>query len=70
MKISLQELSKFITTNTYNHPESKKLLAESFIQNEKWDEARNTIKSLLEHKPDPNTVRPHSHILHMFPQNI
>jgi len=52
MKISLQELSKFITTNTYNHPESKKLLAESFIQNEKWDEARNTIKSLLEHKPE------------------
>jgi len=51
MKISYFELAKFITSNSSDNSQSKILLTETLIEEQDWINARNQIKSLLEHKP-------------------
>ncbi len=51
LKISYLELVKYIVTNAKDNYESRILLAESYIDNQNWDDARLQIKSLLSHKP-------------------
>lgn len=51
MKISFYELAKSITYNSTNHPLSRILLTESLIEKQDWENARNQIKTLLEHNP-------------------
>ena len=52
MKIPYYELAKFITSSSPNTFDSKILLTESLIENENWQEAKQQLSSLLEHKPD------------------
>ena len=51
MKVSYYEMSKFITSNLLENPETRILLTEALIEENNWTDARNQIKSLLEHKP-------------------
>ena len=51
MKSSYFELAKFITSNSSDNSQSKILLTETLIEEQDWINARNQIKSLLEHKP-------------------
>lgn len=51
MNISLLKLVETITQSNQNIFESKILLAEAFIESKNWEKARNTLNSLLEHKP-------------------
>ena len=51
MKISYFGMAKFITANSSDNPESRILLTETLIEEQNWTDARNQIKSLLEHKP-------------------
>ena len=51
MKIPYFELAKFITSNSSNDYESIIMLTETLIEEENWINAKNQIKSLLEHKP-------------------
>ena len=51
LKISYLDLVKHIVSNTKDNYESRILLAESYIENQSWDDARLKIKSLLNHKP-------------------
>jgi HemY protein len=45
------ELVKYITDVSYKSEESIKLMVEAFIENKKWDNARNYIKDLLDARP-------------------
>ena len=51
MKVSYYEISKFITSNLLDNPETRILLTEALIEENNWTDARNQIKLLLEHKP-------------------
>ena len=51
LKISYLELVKYIVANTKDNYETQILLAESYLDNQSWDNARLQIKSLLSHKP-------------------
>ena len=51
LKISFYELAKFITKGSPSVFESKILLSESLIENEKWEDAKKHLEPLLEHKP-------------------
>ena len=49
--INFNKLVTDITYKSKESEESKKLIAESLIADEKWNEARKTLSELLEHKP-------------------
>ena len=51
LKISYLELVKHICSNAKDNYETKILLTECHIEKQSWNEARNQIKSLLDHKP-------------------
>ena len=51
LKISFYELSLLITKGINDQFESRILLSESSIEEEKWENAKNYLKPLLEHKP-------------------
>ena len=45
------ELVKYVIGSTSSNNESKMLLIEAYINDKKWDEARNHIKSFIDTKP-------------------
>jgi len=49
--IEFKSLVKYITKSTQDNEESKILLTEASIESKHWDEARDHIKSLLDHQP-------------------
>ena len=51
LNLSFSELTKIIVSNDYDIKESKILLAESFIENQKWNDAKKILTPLLQHKP-------------------
>ncbi len=51
MKISFFQLAEFVIGSSKKVSESKILLAESLIDDQKWGEARKQLNTLLEHKP-------------------
>ena len=51
MEISYYQLAKFITSSSYDNPESKILLAESLIEDQNWPDAKKQLRPLLDHKP-------------------
>lgn len=50
--ISFYRLVGDITSKSRNKIESKKLIAESLINDKKWNEAREILSDLLDHKPE------------------
>ena len=50
--INFDRLVEDITYKSKENEESKKLIAESLISEEKWNEARKSLSELLEHKPE------------------
>ena len=51
LKISYLELAKHIISNAKDNYETHILLAECYIEKQNWEDARNQIKYLLDHKP-------------------
>ena len=51
LNLSFSELTKSIISSNYDIKESKILLAESFIANDKWNDAKKILTPLLQHKP-------------------
>ena len=51
LKISILELASYVTSSSLENNESKILLVESAIQEQKWERARKDIRSLLDVEP-------------------
>ena len=51
IEMNFIELVKYVIGSTSSNNESKMLLIEAYINDKKWDEARNHIKSFIDTKP-------------------
>ena len=51
LKISILELASYVTSSSLENNQSKILLVESAIQEQKWERARKDIRSLLDVEP-------------------